>query len=363
MNVLPRTLAAVQSGIADGLHLGAQLYVSLHGDTVADAAVGENRPGQPMTPDTLMLWQSCTKPVVSVALARLWERGALDLDDPVMKFIPEFGANGKESVTLRHILTHTCGFRFVKVRWFSEPWQAGFDRICESRLEPGWVPGQKAGYHAATSWLILGEVIHRLDGRAIEQVIREGIFEPLGMADSWLAMTQESFDAYGDRIGISYDTSSGVPRQLPLVDTIDGCTRARPGSSGRGPARELGRIYEMLLNRGGAILRPQTVEALTARHRAGMMDHTFDAVADWGLGFLVDSKQYSSPNFSYGFGPYASPRTFGHGGYQSSISYADPEHGLVVVVIANGAPGEQKHNRRFRAINTAIYEDLGMASR
>jgi CubicO group peptidase (beta-lactamase class C family) len=354
-------VATLEAGISDGLHLGAQLYVSLRGETVADLAVGENSPGVPLTSDTLMLWQSCTKPTVAVALARLWERGALDLDDPVMKFIPEFGANGKEGVTLRHILTHTCGFRYVKVRWFSEPWQAGFDRICEARLEPGWNPGLKAGYHAATSWLILGEVVHRLDGRPIDKVIREDVFRPLGMADSWLAMTEDEFYAYAERIGISYDTSLGVPRPLPLVDSVEGCTRARPGSSGRGPARELGRFYEMLINRGEQILRPQTVEALTARHRTGMLDHTFDAVADWGLGFLVDSKQYNSPGFPYGFGPHSSARAFGHGGYQSSVSYADPEHGLVVVVIANGGPGEQKHNRRFRAVNSAIYEELGLA--
>lgn len=361
MNDVPRTIASLESGIADGFHLGAQLYASLRGQTVADLTIGENTTATPLTTDTLMLWQSCTKPVVAVALARLWERGMLDLDDPVMKFIPEFGANGKEGVTLRHILTHTCGFRYVKVRWFSEPWEAGFDRICAARLEPGWEPGRKAGYHAATSWLILGEVIRRLDDRPIERVIREDIFEPLGMADSWLAMDENTFNAYGNRIGVSYDTSSGSPRPLPLVDSLEGCTRPRPGSSGRGPARELGRFYEMLLNRGGSLLRPQTVEAVTARHRAGMMDHTFEAVADWGLGFLLDSKQYNSPGFPYGFGPYASPRTFGHGGYQSSVSYADPEHGLVVVVIANGAPGEQKHNRRFKAVNAAIYEDLGLA--
>jgi CubicO group peptidase (beta-lactamase class C family) len=359
----PRTVHAIEDGFTDGLHLGAQVYVSVHGDTRADFALGESVRGAPMTTDTLLLWQSCTKPIVAVAAAQLWERGLLEWDDPVAKFIPEFAANGKETVTLRHILTHTAGFRFVMLRWFSQTWEANFQRMVAAPLEPGWVPGGKAGYHAATSWFILAEVLHRLDGRPVEQLVREEIFEPLGMADSWLAMTSGKFYDYDERIGALYDTSGDEPKPLELVDTEDGATRVRPGSSGRGPARELGRFYEAMLGRGardGArILSPQSVEAMTARHRTGMVDATFQCVVDWGLGFLVDSQQYDTKNFPYGFGPHASPRTFGHGGHQSAISYADPETGMAVVVLTNGLPGEQAHNRRFRAINAAIYEDLG----
>src|SRR5947199_6517989 len=110
---------------------------------------------------------------------------------------------------------------------------------------------------------------------------------------------------------------------------------------------------------GVRILSPQTVEALTARHRTGMRDRTFQHVMDWGLGFMVDSNQYGPDTVPYGFGPRASPRTFGHGGYESSISFADPEAGLVVAWVMNGTPGGAKHHARNRAINAAIYEDLG----
>ncbi|HEX2642784.1 MAG TPA: serine hydrolase domain-containing protein, partial [Thermoanaerobaculia bacterium] len=86
-DTLPRTRAAIEEGIRQGLHLGAQLYVSRNGGTVASTALGEVRPGEPLTPDHLMLWLSSTKPVGAVALARLWERGRLELDDPVVRFI------------------------------------------------------------------------------------------------------------------------------------------------------------------------------------------------------------------------------------------------------------------------------------
>ena len=63
-----------------------------------------------MTPDSLMVWYSMTKALTAVAIAQQWERGQLELDDPVVKYIPEFGQNGKEGVTIRHVLTHTGGF-------------------------------------------------------------------------------------------------------------------------------------------------------------------------------------------------------------------------------------------------------------
>src|SRR4051794_41079091 len=92
---LPRTVAVLEQGITDGLHVGAQGYVSRGGMPVADFGIGLARPGVPMRPDTLMLWLSATKPVAAVAVAQLWERGLLDLDDPAARHIPAFAARGK----------------------------------------------------------------------------------------------------------------------------------------------------------------------------------------------------------------------------------------------------------------------------
>src|SRR5437773_1929115 len=90
---MPKTMAALEAGMAAGLHPGAQIYASLAGRVVADVAVGEGRPGVAMTTESLNLWLSSTKPVAAVAIAQLWERGLLELDDPVIRFIPEFAAN------------------------------------------------------------------------------------------------------------------------------------------------------------------------------------------------------------------------------------------------------------------------------
>jgi CubicO group peptidase (beta-lactamase class C family) len=382
---LPGTQEAIERGIGEGLHLGAQVYVSLGsgGEVVADAAVGENRPGEPLTPDHLMIWLSSTKPVAAVAVGQLWERGLLELDDPVARHVPEFAAQGKEAITLRHLLTHTAGIRMLDVGWPEEPWERIVARIAAVRPEPRWVPGRKAGYHLASSWFMLGEVVRRLDGRPFSTYVRDEIFAPLGMLDSWVGMPRERHRAYlgAGRIGAMYDTSTlpSAPSaqsergeraaRAQAWDSEAWCTGTNPGGNGYGPLRELGHFYEMLLGRGRvpgepgrSILSSQAVEALTARHRTGMVDHTFQHVIDWGLGFIVDSRQYGADTVPYGYGHHASPRTFGHSGNRSSTGFADPERGLAVALTFNGMPSGAEHESRIRAVLDAIYGDLGLAS-
>jgi CubicO group peptidase (beta-lactamase class C family) len=367
---LPRTREAIEEGIRSRLHLGAQLYVSLQGEPVADAALGEDRPGQPLTRGHLMLWLSSTKPVPAVAIAQLWERGLLELDDPVSLHVPEFAANGKEGITLRHLLTHTGGIRMLDTGWPHRPWEEIIARICAMKPEPRWVPGQKAGYHQASSWLILGEVIRRVGGLPFSTYVRREIFEPLGMSDSWIGMPTERYLEYWDagRIGamwVTEDNREGEEIKDHGWDSAERVTRPSPGGNGYGPVRELGRFYEMLLGRGSwraqRILLPQTVEAFTTPHRVGMVDATFKHVLDWGLGFIVNSIQYGAETVPYGYGHHASPRTFGHSGYRSSTGFADPERGLAVALAFNGTPSNEAHERRIRSVLDAIYEDLGLA--
>ena len=368
--VLHHSLAVLQRGIGQGLHSGAQLYISVQGEEIASLAIGESRPGVAMTAESLNLWLSSTKPIAAVAIAQLWERGLLELDDPVARSIPEFAQNGKEGITIRHLLTHTGGFR-APPRSQEEPWEKIIAEMCAARLEPGWVPGHKAGYHPASSWYILGEIVRRLDGRGYSQYVREMIFEPIGMRDSWIGMPRETFQSYGDRIAPMHDTTRQPPAALDAEKIATSC---RPGSGGWGPIRELGKFYEMLMNRTSSFghsslirhsdfvirhspLSPQAIEAITARHRTGMFDATFKTPIDWGLGFLLNSPQ-PQPELPYGYGPQASPRTFGHGGAQSSGAFCDPERGLVVAYVFNGMPGEDRHHERRKSLLAAIEEDL-----
>ncbi len=369
---MERTLAALEEGRERGLHLGGQLYVVHAGRVAADLAFGERRPGVSVERGDSMLWLSSGKPITAVAIGQLWEEGKLALDDPVARHIPEFGTRGKEPITLRHLLTHTGGIRALDVGWPRKSWDEIVAGICDMKLEPRWIPGRKAGYHLASSWFVLGEVVRRSSGMPFSAFVRRSIFEPLGMEDCWIGMPPEVWRERADVIVPMYDTEpaeAGEPRE-ELVKWTDErhLTRASPGSNGTGPIGQLGRFYAMLLGGGELdgvrLLSPQTVAALSARHRVGLFDHTFRQKLDWGLGFVLDSRHYIAPGGTelpaYGYGEHASTRVFGHSGYRSSTAYADPENDLVVALAVNGTPSARRHRLRFHRLSTAIYEDLGL---
>lgn len=362
-----RTVAAIERGLDERLHIGAQVYASLDGTVCADFATGEARRGVPLAPDSLMLWMSAVKPVIGVAVLQLCQRGLLQLDDPVCRHLPEFGAGGKDAVTIRHVLTHTGGFPAVAVQWSDAPWEAILAEICAAPLSADWVPGQRAAYHIASGWYVLAEVIRRRDGREYSRYVREAIFEPLGMHDSWIGMPRDRYRAYGNRVAPMHATEyDPIPHPYwPWAGSADACALCRPGGSAWGPARELGRFYEALLA-GGAredvrILPPELVAAMTARQSRGMLDETFQVPLDRGLGVVIDSKRYGAG--SAWFGTRCSEQTYGHGGHRCAIAFADPECRLAAAVVFNGMPTDEAHAKRARAVVNALYLDLGLAGR
>ena len=365
-SILPRTLQVIRGGITQNLHLGMQLYLSLKGEVVIDFAIGQNERNQTLTSQVLSPWLSSGKPLTAAAALQFVERHRLELESPVARYIPGFAANGKSGIRVAHLLTHTAGLRPVSSGWPHKSCEEILEKIYKNPMRREWVPGEKAAYDPGLSWFVLGEILHRIDGREIDQIVRQDLLEPLGMVDSWMTIPKHLHAAYGERIGILYYQKD---QELHVVKghELAVCLSPSPGGSMRGPISQLGLFYEMLLNEGQSsngeqILSAQSVKLMTSRQRVGMFDQTFQHKVDWGYGIIVNSNQYGAETVPYGFGRHASENTFGHGGAQSSIGFADPQHQLVVAAVANGCPGEELHNERFRELNSAIYEDLGLLS-
>lgn len=194
--------------------------------TVADFAVGEARFGVAMTPATLLAWASATKPVTCSAAALLWQRGLFDLDDPVCRHLPEFATNGKETVTIRHLLTHTGGM--------SEPmqgahtWDEYTAAVCGAMLIEGWVPGKRFAYNSVAMWGVDALVV-RLSGRPFWQFVREALFAPLGLRDSWIGMPGEVYRGYAE-----VDRVAAIPGYA-RCGTEQWVTWGRPTGGGHGP--------------------------------------------------------------------------------------------------------------------------------
>src|SRR5256885_9493988 len=189
---------------AEGLHDGAQAYVSRFGEPLLDVAVGESdpgsAPGRALERDDVMLWYSSGKPVTTTAVLQLWERGRLGLDDLVADYVAGWGA-GKERVTIRHVLTHTGGFTMARRgEMFDKdvPYAEAVARIAAHPAE--WEPGTKAGYHPTSGWKILGAVVEAVDGRSIDRYVADEVLDPAGMKESRLGLPPDEQPALGPRL-------------------------------------------------------------------------------------------------------------------------------------------------------------------
>lgn len=361
----PRTAAVVRQGIERRLHQGAQIYLSRQGEILADVGIGMATPEMTMTVDTVNPWLSAGKPLAAVLIGQLQVHGRLDWDDAVAAHVSEFGAHGKESITIRHLLTHTAGLHTIDPGWPDVGWDESLRRICDGAIDPAWVIGESAAYDPGGSWFVLGEVVRRLTGRSFSGALSNHVLNAAGMPRTWAALDPADFEKSQDQLGWMWERQLGT-----LVPTdwhsSPRCIRPSPGSSLRGPIRDLGRFYEWFQSREwhsrvSHLAPPMPSAALTTRQRRGKFDQTFGHIVDFGLGFLIDSNQYGPDTVPYGYGRYSSPATYGHGGSQCSQGYCDPDHGLVVACVFNGRPGEGQHQRRLRMFNEAIYRDLGLA--
>jgi CubicO group peptidase (beta-lactamase class C family) len=357
----PSAAEVVLRGIQRGFHRGAQICISQHGTVLADVGLGFATPDRPMTNETVNPWLSAGKPLTAVVIAQLREAGRLDWDDPVARHIPEFASRGKEGIAIRHLLTHTAGLGRVDAGWPQATWEESIARICAAELDAAWVAGESAAYDPRNSWFLLGEIIQRITQLPFSQALTRKLLAPAGMNRTWAALAEEEYVQRSPQLGWMWERDRGELALLPWHEATY-CTRPSPGSSLRGPIRELARFYEILLNGGvgphGPVLSQATIAELVARQRHGKFDQTFGHVVDFGLGFLLDSNHYANPIATYGYGELSSPRTFGHGGAQSSQGYCDPERGLVVAYVFNGRPGEGQHQRRAKQLNDAISRDL-----
>ncbi len=372
----------LESSIGRGDSKGVQARVSLRGDTVFDAALGEALPGVPMRGDTSVLWMSAGKPVTAVAIATLVQAGRIDWDDPVAEWYAGFEANGKEAITVRQVLMHTGGFRAAPVDYPQDDWPTIRRKVAAARLEPGWVPGERGGYHVHTGWWALGAVIEAAGGEAFASYVRRHVLEPLGMSHSWITMPPEVHDSLLKQKSLAATPDTSDPADQPTpgwqftgTETRAWCTNVRPGGNAYGPASDLLRFYRMMLDEtpcggdlpgtldGVGLLDQAIARNLVHRHRDGMTDRTFRHVMDWGLGFMLDSKQHQTGGViaPYGYGPRASRDAFGHGGSQCAVGFADPTHQLAGAILWNGQPGEAAHQRRLHDALGALYEDLGLA--
>lgn len=373
-SLLPKTTTLLHDGIDRGHHFGGQLAIIRDGEVILDDAFGTLGPGtdEPLRPDHILCWRSAGKPATAIALLQIVEEQPSILDRKVDSWfadelaeLPGDAALVEAPPTVRQLLTHTTGWQLTETGWPDVDVAASLDRVLRAPLREGARPGEVAAYDPQAAWLLLGEIVFRETGLEIADAVQSRVFDVLGI-DAAMKYGPSRIASLEDRLAPQFDTNRGQNLLLPLT-TTGALTTAAPGSSCRGPIAALAQLYAALLDdlngQGSSRLLSQgMVQTMISRHRENMLDQTFQRELDFGLGVIVNSNRYGADKAPYSFGRHTGEAAFGHGGAQCAIGFADPEHNLAVAWVLNGLPGEPRHDKRNREINTAIYEDLGLAT-
>ncbi|MGI5214224.1 serine hydrolase [Plantactinospora sp. CA-290183] len=323
----------------------------------APERVGVELPAEqqiPMRPDTIFDLASISKLFTAVVALRQVERGRIDLDAPVVRYLPEFAAGGKEAVTVRMLLTHTAGLPAFAPLWSSYPTPA--QRRAAALATPfaaGASPGNQYVY-SDLGLIALGVLLERLTGRPLDQLVAAEVTGPLRMADTGYNPSA----ALRPRIAATeYQPYAG--RGMVWGEVHDENAWSLDGVAGHAglfsTAGDLAIFCQMLLNggeyRGARILRESTVRTMLVNYNAALESRHPDS--DRGLGFELNKHSY--------MGPLASPVTFGHTGFTGTSIVIDPLTHTFLILLAN-----RVHPDRAWGTNTvarrALARDLAYAT-
>jgi CubicO group peptidase (beta-lactamase class C family) len=341
---LQRVYRELEQAAASGAIPGAALLVARGGRAVAPFAVGRQFPDQPeskVSPDSIFLVASVTKPVVAAAVMLLVERGKLLISDRVADLLPEFGNRGKENVRVHHLLTHTSGLpdmlpENTDLRRQHAPLSEFVRRIYD--LELDFAPGTRVQYQSA-GIALLGEIVERISGMALPAFLRQEFFVPLRMADSSLG----AGDLEPQRI-----VHVNVPDEMRGVDW--GWNQpywwnfGAPWGGMFTTVSDHFRFCQMFLNGGTwdgvSILSPATATTMTTDHStailaAGSNDRSGMFWGQiWGLGWTVVGLRVPDGGRAL-FGDLSSPLTFGHGGATGTVVWVDPVREVVCILFTS----------------------------
>ncbi|MFE4214433.1 serine hydrolase domain-containing protein [Streptomyces sp. NPDC056853] len=180
----PRIQGVLDELVGTGAETGLQVSVHHQGVQVVDAVAGaaDSATGRRVAPDTLFFSFSAGKVMTSLIAHLLVRNGVVGYDTPVADVWPEFGAHGKASATLRHVLTHSVGVPAMPPG-IGPADLPDWSRVCAAiaDAEPLWRPGARTGYHAYTFGFLVGEIARRTTGRPMRQLLHEWIAVPLGI--------------------------------------------------------------------------------------------------------------------------------------------------------------------------------------
>jgi CubicO group peptidase (beta-lactamase class C family) len=336
---------AIDQLVDSGAERGVQVAAFKRGELVVDAVAGIADPatGRPVKSDTPFYNYSMVKGAAATLAHMLVERGMFGYDTPLVELWPEFGAHGKQKVTVRHVLSHSAGVPAIPMTTTPED-LCDWDKMCAAIAdsELWWEPGTKVGYHAYTFGYLVGEIIRRATGKPISQVLMKEVAGPLGVGDEIyfgmpkseqhrLATLEDAESAAGPMAEMPKDLPMFKAGPMSLMPTAALGNRADIlaadiPAGGKTSARAIARIYAALLGEvdGIRLISPERLREATTVAMSGK-DEIFGMPTKWALGYAIGG--LGTPNDS--------DTVFGVGGAGGSFACGDTASGITFAVTKN----------------------------
>ena len=343
--VITRAIAAkkLPGAVLLAGHGGRVVYERAYGDRAVEPVV------EAMTTDTIFDMASLTKCLVTAtAVMQFYEQGKLGLDDPVARYLPEFGVNGKQAVTIRELLTHFSGLPPdvpLVDAWSGR--EEGVRRAMESKLD---APAGSTFRYSDVNFITLGVLVERLSGEPLEGYAERHIFAPIGMRET---RYRPSASLVGRIAPTAHNDDGPMADDTLLRGTVhDPTTRRMGGVAGQAgvfsTAHDTGLFAQALLDRlagrpSAFPLKQATLELMTTPQQPGHVPGDLKATVAGsavtfpsrkgrevrGLGWDLDSS-YSRPR-----GEVFPIGSFGHTGFTGTSMWMDPASDTYVVLLSN----------------------------
>ncbi|WP_432971809.1 serine hydrolase domain-containing protein [Dactylosporangium sp. CA-233914] len=313
------------AGLARARGGAAQLCVVRDGTVVLDRAYG-------CGPGALFWIFSTSKPFAALLVHRLVERGALGLDDPLATHWPEFAARGKERITVRHVLQHRSGLPVARSSLLDAlamtDWDASVRAV--ERARPRFAAGEGPAYQYVSYGFLLGELLRRVTGDPVRELLAAEILHPLEMRDTYLGLPDEH---WGRHVPI-HGRATGPQVAAAYLNRRSTRRAVIPAAGVSTTARDLAVLYAQLVAGGGRLLSPATLAVATTPTSDGTVDGLIRLPIRWSHGFQLGGPGLDADR-PRPFGRTSSPLTFGHNGSNVCVAWADPTRRLVMVYLTN----------------------------
>ncbi|MFI5397100.1 MAG: serine hydrolase domain-containing protein [Candidatus Binatia bacterium] len=358
--------------VREGLLPSVQIAIARRGEIAGMRTFGrvthEGRAAA-ATNETLYVVFSATKALTSAAAWLLIQEGKLSIAERVADIIPEFGNNGKGSVTVEQLFTHTAGFPYAPFDPLD--WHDRAKRVERfGRWKLNWEPGTRFEYHPTSSMWVVAELIERRSGMPFGEFVRSRVATVLGLSDLYVGLPAALHARVADIVHVGNKPAAeelkafgypDMPEGALIEDALLGFNQRAvrevgvPGGGGIMTAGDLALFYQALLADGRApdgtqIWEPETIRMARQIRSGDLTDPVFRKKANRGLGIIVAG---DGDRVYRGFGRCGSELMFGHNGAGGQIAWADPETGISIGYCTNGLDRNPfRQARRTTAISS-----------